>query len=130
MPDETLTKDDLVLLMESYRNVITMHETILNQTSKAIEKLDLIATKQDYIASKQSDTCKSLEKCSGRLDDIFKAEGHVIDKIDKHHEKSIDTHSKITTKIHLGWIGMGSIIIGLIGIIVTIVMVFHHTPSP
>ena len=30
MSEDKLTRDDLVLLMESYRNMITMHQTILD----------------------------------------------------------------------------------------------------
>ena len=42
MAEDRLTKDDLVLLMESYRNMITMHQTILDQTNKTIDKLEYI----------------------------------------------------------------------------------------
>jgi hypothetical protein len=58
MSEDKLTKDDLVLLMESYRNMITMHQTILDQSEKTIEKMGLIADKQDALYAKQNNVCK------------------------------------------------------------------------
>lgn len=131
MPEENLTKDDLVLLMESYRNMIVMHQTILDQSTKTIEKLDGITSKQDNISSKQVSICGNLTKITGRVDEIVGGCTTIVDKIDKHHEKSMETHNKLTNKIHLGWIGMGTIIIGLIGLIVTITSLVHdHLPTP
>ena len=129
--NNTLTRDDLVLLMESYRNMITMHQTILDQSSKAIEKLDGIAMRQDSILTKQGTVCNSLTKITGRLDEcasslkesnsnIDTLEQRMISKLSSHSEKSIEVHEKIINKIHFGWIGMGTIIIGLIGLLYTL----------
>jgi len=120
MPEDNLTKDDLVLLMESYRNMITMHQTILDQSAKTIEKLDNIISKQDTISTKQGNFCNTLSNITKQLDDVIGEEKESSSKIDNHHEKSIDIHNRILTKIHLGWIGMGTIIIGLIGLIITL----------
>lgn len=137
MPDDNLTKDDLVLLMESYRNMITMHQTILDQSTKTIEKLDGIATRQDGISTKQGRLCNSLDKITTRLDDcttilkdsntnISGMETKIKDEINIHEKKSIEDHGKITNKIYLGWIGMGTIIISLIGLTVTIAKVLPY----
>jgi cysteinyl-tRNA synthetase len=138
MPDDNLTKDDLVLLMESYRNMIIMHQTILDQSTKTIEKLDIIATKQEGISTKQGNICSSLSKITNRLDDcatvmkdsninISGMSTKITDKINTHEKKSIEDHGKITNKIYLGWIGMGTIIIGLIGLTITITKILQHT---
>jgi uncharacterized protein Yka (UPF0111/DUF47 family) len=137
MSEDNLTKDDLVLLMESYRNMITMHQTILDQSTKTIEKLDGIAIRQDSISTKQGNICGSLTKITDRLDDcasslkdantnIDKMEDKITDKLYTHEKKSIEDHGKITNKIYLGWIGMGTIIIGMIGLIITITKVINH----
>lgn len=131
MSEEKLTRDDLVLLMESYRNMITMHQTILDQTTKTISKLDDIITKQNDIISKQGAVCNSLNMITGKIDqtngklkDTINKMGTVEDKIgekiDNHETKRIESDQKIVSKIYLGWIGMGTIIVGLLGIIVTL----------
>lgn len=142
MPEDNLTKDDLVLLMESYRNMITMHQTILDQSTKTIEKLDGIATRQDLISTKQGNICGSLGKITERLDDcsgslknanqnIDNMEKKIVDELNTHEKQSISDHGKLTNKIYLGWIGMGTIIIGLIGLTVTIASLLHsHVPTP
>lgn len=132
MAEENLTKDDLVLLMESYKNMITMHHTILEQSNKTIEQLADIVTKQDNISLKQRDTCQIMNGVSTKLDSCVKQLEGTNDKVDKlkdtintHNEKSMDGHSKLANKIHLGWIGMGTIILGLIGLGVTIYGTMH-----
>lgn len=123
---EELTKDDLVLLMESYRNMITMHQTILDQTSKTIDKLDGIATKQDSLFSKQGSVCLQLGNINGKVDkldtgdNIDELKAKVIDKLQDHEKKSIEDHGKITNKIYIGWIGMGTIIMSIIGLAVVV----------
>jgi cysteinyl-tRNA synthetase len=121
MSDDNLTKDDLMLLMESYRNMITMHKTILDQSTKTIEKLENITSKQDAISTKQTSVCTSLSKITDKLDDVIGGSNKTVEKMEKHAEKSVDTHNKIISKVHVGWIGMGTIILGLIGLVVTII---------
>jgi len=134
MSEDKLTKDDLVLLMESYRNMITMHQTILDQTNKTIDKLDTIATKQDSLFSKQGSICNQLGSMNGKIDILDKLDTgdniddlktKVIDKLQDHEKKSIEDHGKITNKIYLGWIGMGTIIIGIVGLMATIAKIIQ-----
>lgn len=131
MSEDKLTRDDLVLLMESYRNMITMHQTILDQTSKTINTLNDIANKQDSLFSKQGQVCNSLQNITSSLttvttnlsiatDKIDNMNVKIIDKLQVHEKKSIEEHGKLLNKIHIGWIGMGSIILGLVGLIYTI----------
>lgn len=120
MPEDNLTKDDLMLLMESYRNMITMHKTILDQSSKTIEKLDTITNKQDLISTKQGTVCNSLHNITQKLDGVVGGNSITQQKLDNHHEKSVETHGKLANKIHLGWIGMGTIIIGILGLVIAI----------
>lgn len=126
MSEDKLTKDDLVLLMESYRNMITMHQTILDQSSKTIEKMDTIVNKQDTLFSKQGQICNSLDKITGSLDSTAKNLSDVAKNANTHEKKTIEDHGKLANKIHLGWIGMGTIIMGLIGLIIMLIK-FHDT---
>jgi len=159
MPEDKLTKDDLVLLMESYRNMIIMHQTILDQSSKSIDILDSITKKQDNLFSKQdkdvdiiSTTLEnSVKVFLERLDNVEqkmstglnKALSDIVnnstnranevgamvsDKLVSHEKKSIEDHAGITNKIQLGWVGMGTIMIGLIGLIFAITNLIHTHP--
>lgn len=109
--DKSLTKDDLVILMESYRNMITMHQTILDQSAKTVDKLDIIATKLDGLFSKQSNMCNSLSSIK-----------ETVNKIESHEIESIKNDGKIMNRIYLGWIGMGTIIMGIISTVITFYM--------
>lgn len=120
MPEDNLTKDDLVLLMESYRNMITMHQTILDQSSKAIEKMDIIITRQDGISTKQGSICNSLSGITDKLKDCAESLKTSNNQVQTHHLKSVEEHAKITNKIHVGWIGMGTIAVSLVGLVLTV----------
>jgi DNA repair exonuclease SbcCD ATPase subunit len=130
MSEDKLTKDDLVLLMESYRNMITMHQTILDQSEKTIEKMGLIADKQDALYSKQNSVCNTLNNVSSSLDSANASIAKAAEVSIRHEKEIIKQHNKIETKIHLGWIGMGTIILGLIGLIITLSDFIQHTPIP
>ena len=141
MPEDKLTKDDLVLLMESYRNMITMHQTILDQGTKIVDVLNTIATKQDSLFSKQGNICSTLNKIQENVcesnntiksskDKIETVGSNLGEKLNNHEKKSIEDHGKITNKIYIGWVGMVSIIIALIGLTLAITNMIHTHPFP
>jgi hypothetical protein len=121
MPEDNLTKDDLMLLMESYRNMIEYHQTILEQSTKTIEKLDSITTKQDIISTKQNSTCIHLKSITNKLDSVIGSSADHHKELHDHNIESIKTHGKLANKIHVGWVGMGSIIVGIIAIVVALI---------
>jgi len=131
MGEDKLTRDDLVLLMESYRNMITMHQTILDQTNKTIDKLNIIASKLDSLFSKQGNICNTMNNIDEKINTTIIETKTNNDKIDNisinitknlndHEKKSIEEHSKLTNKIYIGWIGMVTIILSLIGLGITL----------
>lgn len=130
MSEDKLTRDDLVLLMESYRNMITMHQTILDQSEKTIEKMDVIADKQDKLFSKQGHLCNTLDKVSTNLDDATKSLFDAAKGATAHEKETIRQYGAVVNKIHLGWIGMGTIILGLIGLIIALSDFIQSTPIP
>lgn len=132
MSEDRLTRDDLILLMESYRNMITMHQTILDQTSKTIERMDNIASKQDSLFSKQGQIFSSLKDITGNIDSVASnlsittdkienMSNNISNKLNDNEKRSIEQHGTVINKIHLGWIGMGTIIIGLIGLVIALI---------
>jgi DNA repair exonuclease SbcCD ATPase subunit len=149
MSEDSLRKDDLVLMMDSYKNMITMHQTILEQSAKIIELLSNISIRQDSIASRQEKICNILSEISKKLDDcslklqtggdkveslksglgdaLKNVSESIKEKINNHNTKSIEDHNKITNKVYIGWIGMGSIILALLSLIL---IVYIHALHP
>ena len=128
-------QSDLVLLMESYNNMMRMHETVLSQQTEIIEMQKKITEKQDSTITKQGTTCSKLSTVVSRLDDcaiklketysaLNTVEDNIVYKVEDtksiitdYSIKSIEAHSSIKNKIYLGWIGMGTLAIGLMAII-------------
>jgi len=129
MSEDKLTKEDLVLLMESYRNMITLHQTVLNQTTKALEKLNIIDSKQDNLKDKNGNLCIYLTKIIETLDNQNTMGNNVSFKVDRHEKKSLEDHNKLMNRIHIGWIGMGTIVLSILGLIITLINTFHSTPN-
>jgi hypothetical protein len=97
-----------------------------------------ITEKQDATISKQSTLCNTLSNVTSKLDEcavklqktyetLDKVEDNIVYKVEdtktiitNHNTKSIEDHSSLKNKIHLGWIGMGSLGIGLVTIIIVL----------
>lgn len=136
-----LTKDDLVLLMESYKNMISMHQTILEQSNRTIDSLSEIVNRQESISVKQQSTCgilndvsKKLDICAEKLDitrtKVDSLQSTIKEKITEHDINSLKSHEKISTKIQIGWIGMGTIILAILSLVIAILHVFTVPPVP
>lgn len=119
--EQNLTKNDLNLLMESYKNMFLLHQTILDQQTQMSELLE-------KIVDKQSKSCNELEKVSSTLKDCvtilrenqkdFRDNiNNVSDKISSHDATSIDGHGKIRNRIYLAMGGSATVIVALIGLI-------------
>lgn len=140
MADE-LNKQDLFILMESYKNNIQLNTTILEQQKQ-------ILILNDQFIEKQRDLCKSVDELIDRLSNCSKvlAENHTfltnsikdmsnsinyslstmsqdlkIEAANSHAKLSVD-HSKLGTKIYVAMGGMIGIIVSLI----TLFAVFFH----
>ena len=118
---ENLTRDDLVLLMDSYRNHFAMNQTLLGQLSKIIDNQTSITQKQDTIISKQSNVCDRLSECADKLASANdKIDGMKEDIVEKIYESSLENtkeHGSVKNKIYVGMVGSALIIIALIGLL-------------
>jgi len=121
MSDNNLTRDDLILLMDSYRNHFAMNQTLLSQLTKLVDQQTHMIKKCDIIISKQSQTCSGLEKATLELKDsnskIDGMQNKIVERVDNHNLSSVKDHNSLKNKIYLGWIGMGTIILSLLGLI-------------
>lgn len=116
-----LTKDDLILLMDSYRNHFAMNQTLLSEITKIIDQQNIITQKQDAIISKQSKVCDKLQTCADSLtkanEKIDGMQTNVVKEIHEHSLESSKDHGSTRSKVYVGIVGMGLIVIGLIGLL-------------
>lgn len=140
MPDELkhLNKEDLFLLMESYRNMITMHSTLVEQQKQIIDLQNNIIKKQDIISIKQTQSCDQLkiitEKLGQCANNLLKTNDNIntsCTNLDKSINESISKvkekvgenrlatqkgHSGINSRIYFAMGGTAAVIIALISL--------------
>jgi predicted PurR-regulated permease PerM len=140
MPDELkhLNKEDLFLLMESYRNMITMHSTVVEQQKQIIDLQNNIISKQDNISTQQSHSKEQVKMITDKMSNWtsklaesqkelqsahVEMEKTLTNSINKVQEKLGDEkldltkqHSGINTRIYVSMGAMATIIIGLIAL--------------
>jgi hypothetical protein len=135
MSDELkhLNKDDLYLLMESYRNMIDMHNTLVNQQKSMLENQGKLTDKQELTLIQHNTNLETLSKISNRLDASFalldkiskdneSISGKISTGIDKIRETLSSNHldttkqnSALTNKVYIAMIGMATIMLAMIG---------------
>jgi len=141
LKNKSLSRDDLMLLMDSYRNTIQMHTTLVEQQKVVIGLQHDLLTKQDSILNKQDDVCrtmenisKNLEGCANRFQEATtlvsskcdelntaisgKVEG-VESKVDKSMFDSIKEHGSLKLRLYIAMGGMILIILSLITLNIT-----------
>ena len=129
MPDEFkhLNKDDLFLLMESYRNMIQMHSTLVEQQKQIMDLQHDIIKKQDSISMKQTQSCGQLEKVVDRIEESASNLGKINESvttgltdvntnIGNNKLEFTKQHSGINTKIYVSMGAMATIVISLVAL--------------
>ena len=123
MAEDQLSKNDLYILMESYKNNIQLNTTLLEQ-----QKQLLIMTNESI--DKQKDLCLTLDKfienltnCSKRMDDNHNAIMNRLSNVNTQVTTTSATnsveHSKITNRIYVAFGGMVLIILAVIDLAMT-----------
>jgi len=140
-----LSKEDLYLLMESYKNMITLNSTLAEQQKQLIENQQKIFEKQDTLASKQNQICDRVNLMADRIerwssdakishneiqDTCSGLEENLSEKLNELKDSSIQmtidntkSHSSLKNHIYGAYIGMGSIIISVLTLVY---FVFSH----
>ena len=107
-PNEALSKDDLYLLLESYKNSVEMNTLISQQLSTILE---MIAQCKDDNA-----TLESILK--DKYDDIMDLLKEIRGKIEAHEKESIKNTGKILNRVNLLYVAIGSIVLGLVWMVI------------
>ena len=123
--NKALQRDDLFLLLDSYKNSIELNATVLEQTRKVVDRQNQILSEQKQLLDKVGKVIDSLsvcEKSSHELQkEVLSALSGNDEKMTSYHTENIKTHNSILGRVNWGIIGMSSIVISLIGLISTII---------
>jgi len=122
--DKGLSRDDLLLFMEWYKSTAASNTTLLDQQKSLIEKQKAILDKQSEVLSKISLINVSLDDMSTSLnnntDALNKFNNEYGQQLIKSDSDSSLEHSRLSNKIYGSYVVLGSIIIGLISLYVTL----------
>lgn len=131
-----LNKDDLFLLMESYRNMIQMHSTLVEQQKQIIDLQHDVIKKQDSISLKQAQTCGQLENVASKIegttsnltkinDSLSSGLTEVRSNLDNSQLELTKQHSGINTRLYIAMGTMATIVIGLITLSIGLMDKYH-----
>jgi Mg2+ and Co2+ transporter CorA len=133
-----LSREDLVLLMDSYRNMIQMNSTILEQQKTILDLQHKLLDRHEEVSKRQTEVCDNLrdvadnlnnfvnqanktnETLQGSLKDISSQITTLDKAVDDSLLETIKQSSELKNRIYVSLIGMGTIVLGLIGLFITI----------
>jgi len=114
MSEDKLSRDDLFLLMQSYKNTIEMNSTLLHQQETLIDQQSALLNNSKEIVKKLEELTKDV---IGHKDDITKSNTEVTKSVSNQRVESGKEHSNVNVKLY-GIIGtllflLGSVIIAI-----------------
>jgi hypothetical protein len=107
---ESLQKEDLYLLLESYKNSVEMNTVISQQLTSIMSVL-----KQYKEASVLRD-----DALGEKIDDALSLCSKIKEKLEDHNLKNTSGIGKLSNKVNLLYVAFGSIVISLVILVVTI----------
>jgi hypothetical protein len=119
MPEEQLTHKDLNLLMESYKNMFLMHQTILDQQTQMSTLLQKITENQSKSCRELEGVSKTLKECVDELRNSQKAFTESMEsikgKIGDHDIESLKGHNSIKNKVYFALGGSITALLTMLG---------------
>lgn len=107
-PNDALSKDDLFLLLESYKNSVEMNTLISQQLSTILE----------MIAQCKDDDEKLESNLKEKTDEIMGLLKEIREKIENNDKEAIRNTGKLLNRVNLLYVAIGSIVLGLIWLVV------------
>ena len=130
-----------MLLMENYQNIMQMSTIVQQQQNQLIALQNKLATKQDSIAQKQDDSIHEMDKiaasikvcsdnlaitnqsiitCCKSIEDIIGAKFEYLDiSLNEWKVDNVKQHSAINRNVYIAWGAMGTIVLGVIALLIT-----------
>lgn len=144
----SLSPGDLKLLMGNFQNIIQMSTILVEQQKQLLESQQRVIGNQDGINTNQNEAYKQLmtmtnklSECADHLDetnesmknlfstlqttisnDLSTITGKLNTASTKHitWEKDVaKQHTAINKNVYVAWVGMGTLVLGLIGLLIT-----------
>jgi len=104
---DALSKDDLYLLLESYKNSVEMNTLISQQLSSILTVLQVCKTEGQQIEKSVKD---KIDVASLMIEKIR-------DKLEIHEKENIRSNGKIINRVNLLYVAIGSMVLSLFWII-------------
>jgi CHASE3 domain sensor protein len=123
---DQLSKNDLYILMESYKNNIQLNTTLLEQQKQLMVMNDTSIQKQKELCNTLDDFIKNISTCS---QEILKNNVEIIKKIEEStseiKNQSALESERIHNKLYIALIGMIGIVISVIGLAIAFAEKFN-----
>ena len=135
---QSIDWNDFNILMNSYKNMIEVNTVVFEQLKKIIEIQQNILQKNDQTAEKQKLTLDAMNQLLTTLNNMTQAYKDLNNKLDEHSETMADesksfsnkfqnyelnlvrSDSRVVNKIHIAWGLMGTIVIGLVSLVASV----------
>lgn len=101
-----LSKEDLSLLMDSYKKQVELNTQVLTQQQNLIVRMD-------SMIEIHKETCHNINKVADKIDDHSK---NMSEKLNSDRKESLKEHNDIKFKIYIAMSLMGAIILNLIAL--------------
>lgn len=113
-----IDKNDLMLMMDIYKESIATSTTLSRQQNTAIEHQKELITEQRNINN-------NIGKLIDRLDDhsisLTQMQSKVIEKVGNNNELCAKEFGAVKNQMYLAYVGMATIIITIIGLIIKLI---------
>jgi len=121
-----LSRGDLFLLMESYRNTIELNTTLLEQQKLIIDGNKLIAESNEKLCLRIEDVAKKLDICAIEL---IKTHNQWNESRILFNATNTEEHLKLKGYLNIVAVAIGSLCLGMGGVVIKALSVFHSWGS-
>ena len=114
MPEnKELSRDDLFLLMQSYKNTVESNTVLLEQQKKLLEQ-------HNVIIEKQKDVTDVLNKVLEKFGTVGDMKGEVLEQLNERHLSCVQDHGSIKQRMIFIYAGIGVVTVSLVGLVITV----------
>ena len=108
-----LSKEDLTLLLDSYKKQVELNTQVLTQQQNLISRMD-------SMIEIHKETCHNISKVADKVDSQEKENientAKILERVSLERRESLKEHEAIKNRIYIALVGMGVIILNLIAI--------------
>jgi len=115
--DGILSRDDLFLLMEAYRNNIELSTTLLQQQNQITEQLKKTTMQQEKICTSIDKVANKLDTCT---DELHKAHQEMVVEKTRCQAQSSKEHGSIIHRVNLVYVGIGALLVQFLAFVIDV----------